>query len=335
MQKIILCFFLLGGVMISCRNTTHKKMTSGMQGHETYAEAKDWPSFPEGFIMGTPSGIGIDSHQNIFVFQRALQDSELTEEGLIKADAVLMIDHQTGRIRASWGSNQFKEPHGLTVDQGDHIWLTDVILQQVFKFSHEGQLLMSVGEKDVSGKDNKHFDRPTGVAVASDGSFYVSDGYGNSRIVKFSPKGEYLFEWGVKGQDRGEFDLPHAIALDKAGNVYVADRENKRIQMFDADGKFLNMWADPSFGSIQSVAVDKAGNTIFAVDYKVKGDDTPIGSDIIIIDIKSGKVQKIKHSENSNIPASRYHDVAVDDQGNIYTADILLNKIHRYNKTER
>jgi peptidylamidoglycolate lyase len=145
---------------------------------------------------------------------------------------------KAGRIINSWGENLFIMPHGLKVDKQNNVWVTDVGLHQVFKFTHEGKLLLKIGEAKVPGKDATHFDMPTDIAIEDDGSFYVSDGYGNSRVVKFSATGQYLFEWGTKGDKESEFDIPHGITLDKNGNVYVADRENSRIQVFDSSGKF-------------------------------------------------------------------------------------------------
>lgn len=136
----------------------------------------------------------------------------------------------------------------------------------------------------MKGNDRSHFNQPTDVAVSDDGSFYVSDGYGNSRIVKFSPEGTYLFEWGKKGSKEGEFNLPHAICLGRNGLVYVADRENKRIQAFDTTGKFMRQWKGDSFGAICSVFHHAATSRLFAVDdltfLKIKHR----GSDVFILD---------------------------------------------------
>lgn len=118
------------------------------------------------------------------------------------------------------------------------------------KFDHQGKLLMKIGAAGVAGDDSLHFNRPTDVAVASDGSIYVSDGYRNSRVVKFSAAGKYLYAWGVKGSGPGQFDLPHGLDLDGEGNVYVADRENSRIQIFSPSGRFIREWKDKSFGNI-------------------------------------------------------------------------------------
>ena len=119
----------------------------------------------------------------------------------ISGKTILEIDNQTGKLVNSWGDHFFVMPHGLTVDAQDNVWVTDVELHQVFKFSHEGRLLMTLGEAWVGGNDAAHFNRPTGIAVALDGSFFVSDGYGNSRVVKFSPDGKYSVRMGCKRSD--------------------------------------------------------------------------------------------------------------------------------------
>ena len=207
-----------------------------------YKLEPNWPQLPANYVLGNPTGIGIDSHQNIIVFHRAERKWPVIGAmpvELIPSKTIIILDRQTGKIINSWGDNLFIMPHGLTVDNNDNIWVTDVGLQQVFKFDHDGKLLMKLGEEKVAGNDAAHFDMPTDIAVAKDGSFYVSDGYGNSRIVKFSATGKYISHWGSKGNKEGQFNIPHAVCLDDKGNVYVADRENKRVEVFDPAGKFL------------------------------------------------------------------------------------------------
>ncbi len=100
-------------------------------------------------------------------------------------------------------------------------------------------MLLSLGVRDQAGDDTEHFDKPTDVAFAANGDFYVSDGYGNSRVVKFNREGKFLSTWGKKGTGPGEFNLPHAVQVDRLGHVYVADRENNRIQVFNDEGRYL------------------------------------------------------------------------------------------------
>ena len=223
-------------------------------------------------------------------------------------------------------------PHGLTVDNENNIWVTDVGLQQVFKFSHNGELLMKLGEAKVTGNDSKHFNQPTDIAIAKDGSFYVADGYKNSRVIKFSSTGNYLFEWGKRGKKEGEFNIPHGISLDSNGNVYVADRENSRIQVFDQNGRFIKQLTDNTFGAICSVVFDKKHSQLLAVDDFAFLRIKHRGSDVFVFD-SIGKVQtRFGRSGLYQGNISWYHDLAVDKDENIYIGDILGNTIQKFTK---
>ncbi|MDP9229976.1 MAG: peptidyl-alpha-hydroxyglycine alpha-amidating lyase family protein, partial [Bacteroidota bacterium] len=269
-KKVIYFVILLIVVLIAYSYYLQsKKIGKGMDNFTGYELVNDWPKLSDSIKLGNPTGIDIDTNQNVFIFHRSGREWPLPGSmpgSYISSKTILLLDRQSGKIINSWGDNLFIMPHGLTVDNNNNVWVTDVGLHQVLKFSHEGKLLMKLGEAKVAGKDATHFNRPTDVAVTSDGSFYVSDGYGNSRIVKFSPTGKYLFEWGKKGDKEGEFNIPHGIALDESGNVYVADRENSRIQVFDSSGKFLKQWNDKSFGNICSIAFDKIKERLVAID---------------------------------------------------------------------
>ncbi|MBC7875593.1 MAG: hypothetical protein H7Y59_00365 [Anaerolineales bacterium] len=231
---------------------------------DVYHLVSNWPSPQVGEMIGQASGIDVASNGDVFVFHRAeriWEGEELTLE-LISSPTVFILDDETGNLIESWGANRFVMPHGLTIDQNDNIWLTDVGLHQVFKFDRDGNLLMVVGERGVAGEDDTHFNMPTDVAVAPDGSFYVSDGYGNSRIVKFSSDGDYLTSWGSYGTEPGQFDTPHSIALDSQGRVYVADRGNARLQIFDEAGQFIEEWMNESIGRPWAVRFNAAGNLL-------------------------------------------------------------------------
>jgi peptidylamidoglycolate lyase len=165
------------------------------------------------------------------------------------------------------------------------------------------------------------------VVVADDGFFYVSDGYGNSRVLKFSPTGEFLFEWGRKGDKEGEFHLPHAVDLDDEGNVYVADRENHRIQIFTPTGGFIEEWTDKSFGRISSAVFNRSRKGFIAVDYATSSADIVLGSGIIFFDSSGNLITKIGEKEGMNC---WYHNVMVDDQESIYVTDILRNSIRKF-----
>ncbi len=232
-----------------------------------YAPVPNWPQLPGGITIGQVSGIGVDSSGNVFVFHRAERIWEGEDLGLelISSPTMFVLDAETGNLKDRWGEDFFVLPHGLTVDHEDNVWLTDVGLHQVFKFDRDGNLLMTLGERGVTGDDATHFNMPTDVAVSSDGSFYVSDGYGNSRVIKFSADGTYLTSWGSFGNEPGQFDVPHSIALDSLGRVYVADRGNARLQIFDSDGQFITQWKNDSLGRPWAVRVGETG-TIWVVD---------------------------------------------------------------------
>jgi peptidylamidoglycolate lyase len=194
---------------------------------EKYTLDKDWPNLPDGFILGQVTGVGIDTNENVFLFHRSNRKwSSPFPTNTISSPTILEIDGLTGKLIKSWGENCFIMPHGLTVDNENNVWVTDVGLHQIFKFTHDGTLLLKIGESGIPGNDSLHFNMPTDIAVCKDGSFYVSDGYGNSRIVKFSKTGKYLFEWGKKGTGKGEFDTPHGIDLE----AVISEKRHNELQ---------------------------------------------------------------------------------------------------------
>lgn len=212
-------------------------------GRFAYTPIPNWPQLPNGLVLGQVAGVAVDSQGNAFVFARGkkIWDAEPLDPSVINTPTVFHFDGQTGALLHAWGENRFVMPHGLTIDHEDNIWLTDVGLHQVYKFDNKGQLLLTLGEAGVAGADATHFNRPTDVAVAEDGSFYVSDGYENSRVVAFAANGRYLSAWGSAGKATGQFDVPHSLAVTN-NRVYVADRGNGRVQIFDRNGRFLTSW---------------------------------------------------------------------------------------------
>ena len=164
--------------------------------------------------------------------------------------------------------------HSIRVDREGNIWAVDAGGHVVYKMSQQKRVLLQLGTKGVSGTGHNTFNLPTDVAFAPNGDIYVSDGYANERVVKFSPAGKYLLEWGKRGKGPGEFFLPHNVAVDATGRVYVTDRENQRIQVFDANGKFLHQWT--GVGGISALFMTKdqhlwAGGMLFDLDGKILG----------------------------------------------------------------
>jgi peptidylamidoglycolate lyase len=170
---------------------------------EAYHLVPNWPHLPAELVLGQVAGVDVASNGNVFVFHRAerVWNGEEIELEFIASPTILVLDSKSGEVIEKWGAEMFVMPHGLTIDHEDQLWLTDVGLHQVFKFDARGNLLMTVGERGVAGQDATHFNMPTDVAIAPDGTFYVSDGYINSRITKFSADGQLITSWGTKGMD--------------------------------------------------------------------------------------------------------------------------------------
>lgn len=198
-----------------------------------YDPVAGWPSGGDrapGYGTQPVSAAASDGKGRIFIFQRA-------------PVPVLVFDTQ-GKYLRGWGEGAFTSPHGCRIDSEGNLWLTDNGDHRVLKYSTDGKLLLTLGVKGQAGEDDTHFNKPTDVAFAPGGDIYISDGYGNSRVVRLSREGKYLGAWGKKGGGEGEFNLPHSVVVDKRGRVYVADRENARVQVFTPEGKFIEQWRD-------------------------------------------------------------------------------------------
>jgi peptidylamidoglycolate lyase len=328
-----LLYVLLALQLLGCHNAEKKKIDKAPTNTSSYVLVNDWPKLPDNFNLGSPTGLGLDSKGNIIAFHRSgkvWKTMPVSDLSVIKEKTISKIDSKTGEMLNSWGNDLFIMPHGLEVDNQDNIWVTDCGLHQVFKFDANGNLLMTLGEAKVPGNDSAHFNLPTDIAVSADGSFYVSDGYGNSRVIKFSKDGTYLFEWGQFGNKQGEFNIPHGIALDDDGHVYVADRENNRIQKFDSDGNFLTLWQNTVTDQLYSVAIDDQNDHLFGIDYMTVNDTIVKGSDIFRFDLNANLQLRFGRTGSYDGSVSRYHDVQIDKDGNIYVGDILENRIQKF-----
>jgi DNA-binding beta-propeller fold protein YncE len=194
-----------------------------------YELVPEFFQLPPGENFVESAGIAVNSRGHIYVFHRG-------KHPLMEFDA-------TGGFIRSIADDLFVSAHAVRVDASDNIWTADVGSHVVLKLSPEGRVLLALGRMRIPGDDVAHFNQPTDVAFDRAGNIYVTDGYGNSRVLKFDKYGNFLTGWGMKGSAPGQFDLPHTIAID-GDLVYVGDRENARIQIFDTNGRFLKEWRD-------------------------------------------------------------------------------------------
>ncbi len=334
-NRIVLSCILIALLMISCGPASDKQAVDTSLKTDEYELVHDWPDLPEDMVLGMVTGLGIDSDNNLVIFHRAGQPwAYPPPENKIDRNTILTIDTESGKVLKNWGSNLFYMPHGLEVDQENNVWITDVGLQQIVKFNADGEYLMALGEEKVVGNDSAHFALPTDLVVAPDGSYYISDGYGNSRVLQFSPDNTFLLEWGKNGPDRnknrgkehGVFDIPHGIDMDRNGNVYVADRENNRIQKFDGQGNFITSWQNNAAHQLYSVAFDHENSRLFAIDY----DSISVSSTIFRFDPDLNLQTQFKASGSGSDTETRYHDIAIDQNGNVYVGDIKGNRVQKF-----
>jgi DNA-binding beta-propeller fold protein YncE len=236
-----------------------------------YRSIENWAKLPEGRSWGSTSAVDIDPDgTSVWVGERcgAFAPPSQLKPGVpfacegSKLDPILKFD-DSGRLVKSFGAGLAIFPHGIHVDRGGNVWLTDGVGKegrghQVFKFSGDGKLLLTLGKAGVAGTGNDEFNAPSAVFVAPNGDIFVADGHGfdtNARIVKFSKDGKFITTWGKKGSAPGEFDIPHTLSMDSQGRLFVGDRNNNRIQIFDQEGNFIAEWKQ--FSRPSGVFIDK------------------------------------------------------------------------------
>jgi peptidylamidoglycolate lyase len=294
-----------------------------------YEEVKDWPTLPPGVQMGEAAGVAVDTSGHVFVFHRPGRGFDPAATEALSEAPVLEIDGVTGRLIHAWGASTFVVPHGISIDRDNNIFLTDVGLHQVFKFSHDGTLIFAVGEPRVGTWDATHFNQPTDIAIRPDGSFYVSDGYVNSRVALFDKNGTWVREWGKKGTGEGEFSNPHGLSLvPGATDVVVADRENSRLQVFDGAGTFRRQWrgvagADTT-GRVFSVAADADGALYVGIR---RADHDTAHTGVLKLDREWKVVAAIGFGRPGDPVFNAVHDLAVGRDGSIYVAETRTKRV--------
>ena len=329
--------FLMGLVALAALGIdmdAARPATSGaapMIPNANYHVVHGWPVLPDNTVLDEVSAVAVDSHGNVLVLQRGGRqwpDSDVLDRMPIVVPTVFVFDGRTGSLIKKWGEKLFALPHSITVDRQDNVWFTDVALNQVFKFSPDGKLLLTLGERGVAGDDGLHFNRPTDVAIAPDGSFYISDGYENSRVLKFAPDGKLLLQWGTKGKGPGQFDLPHGIALDATGRVLVVDRSNDRVQVFDSRGNYLSEWKGPPFASPQDIALGTDG-TAFVTDIGQQGEH-PDRSGVYVMKLDGSLLGRIGRRGNYDGQFIIAHGVAAGKGGEVYVADFFGRRVQKF-----
>jgi len=304
-----------------------------------YRTIENWAKLPEGRTWGQVISVDIDRDgKSIWVVERC-GGTSCAKSNL----APILNFDASGNLVKSFGAGMIVRPHGLYVDKSGNVWVTDGDGDggkghQVFEFTTDGKVLLTLGKAGVAGDGPDTFNRPSDVLIAPSGDIFVADGHGagsNARIVKFSADGKFIKAWGRQGSGPGEFDNPHSLAMDSKGRLFVADRGNSRIQIFNQDGKFLAEWRQ--FGRPSGIFVDKK-DILYCADSESNGArNSGFRRGIRIGSARDGKVMAFipdpvlnpgQGLEPTNGTAAE--GVAADDAGNVYGAEVGPRNFKRY-----
>lgn len=276
--------------------------------------------------LGEVTAVDIDSSGKVYVLHRAGREwrEPFLKQPIANA-TVFVFDGPSGRLLARWGSGMFVMPHGLSIDGDDKVWVTDVALEQVFRFSRRGELELTLGKERKSGKGSGPFGRPTDVAFTKD-EVFVADGYRNSRVAVFDRQGRFLRQWGEPGAGRRGLDVPHAIAIYR-GTVYVADRENGRIQITDLKGTPSGTWTHKEVrGHPYSVKVMGDGGVV-----SLEGRDAYDRSGAMMrLWKRDGTVVNSIDLAPLNAREGLGHDLAIAPDGSIHVADPYGARVRKF-----
>ncbi len=311
----------------------------------------NWGELPAGREWGSTAGIDIDPIDgHIWAYERcgasAFGGGVPVNCDNNPVDPIFKFDRHTGEVLANFGAGVMVTPHGIHVDADGNVWVTDFVSNaegtkghQVHKFSPDGELLMSLGTPGQAGTEPGMFNQPNDVITGPDGSIYVSDGHNGqgmitndlmeqgrsagmtARVIKFSPDGEYIKEWGSIGVRHGEFRTPHALAFDSKGRLWVADRGNHRIELFDQDGNYLE--SRYSYGRISGLFIKD--DMVYAID----SESSPTNHPNWLNGVRIGPLDEDRivgfippfERESRVYQGTAGEGVAVDADGNVYAAE--------------
>ena len=278
------------------------------QGTHQYKVQENWWKLPDGYEFGWIPAVAVDSQDRVYVYSRS--------------EHPMVVFDRDGNFLTSWGENILKDAHGIFIDAEDNIYCTERETHVVHKFTTGGDPLMTLGTMDKPGADGEPFNRPTDLALGPDGEMFISDGYGNARIHKFSPGGELIKSWGKQGTGPGEFDLPHCVRVDPRNRLMVADRENNRIQFFTLDGEYIEEW--DSLLQPDTIFIDD-DQLVYIAELQQR---------VTIMTLDGDVVSQWDSDRGSTVPGEFYacpHGIWLDSHGDIYVGEVQADaRLQKY-----
>ena len=313
-----------------------------------YRSIEGWAKMPEGRTWGSTSAVSIDRDgTSVWVAERCGANACVGST----LDPVIHFD-ANGNPLQHFGSGMIQSPHGILVDKDRNVWVIDCSCtlgrggaapppagqgHQIFKFSPDGKLLMTLG-KPGGGRGDEYFWQPNAILIAPSGDIFVSEGHSSApgsaaRVYKFSKDGTLIKSWGQLGHGPDDFDQPHALAMDSRGRLFVGDRANNRIKIFDQDGQLLDTWYQ--FSRPSGIVIDDH-DRIYVADSEsgsVAKQRTDWLRGIRIGSAKDGTVDYYIPDPNTTATnTSSAEGIAVDRNGVIYGAEVGGKRLMRYVK---
>jgi DNA-binding beta-propeller fold protein YncE len=289
------------------------ELGSGDYLYETSGE--DWGNLPDDWTYKEATAVAVDEKDNVYVFNRGTHP--------------MVVLNSEGDVIDTWGDGQFSNPHGVTIGPDGNVYCVDNADHTVRKYTAGGELLMELqAGRPAPAMSGDPFSTPAHLAVdARNGNMYVADGYSNARVHKYDPNGRLLLSWGESGTDPGQFNIVHNVVVDREGFVYVADRENQRVQVFDADGKFETQWNDMS--RVAAICMDDSDDQLVYLGEYFCGIGsnemgTNLGPRVSIMNRQGEVLARLGNMSFGEEPGRFYspHGIAVDSKGDIYVAEV-------------
>lgn len=273
-------------------------------GKYTYEVEEGWGKLPAGWTFGWVPAVACDSKDNVFVYSRS--------------EHPLVIFDREGQFLDSWGEDVLEDAHGIYIDGEDNVWCTERETHCVRKFDKNGQLVMTIGTPNQQGnKDGEPFRLPTDLAIASTGELFITDGYGNARVHKYSADGELLHSWGEWGSGPGQFELSHCVRIDKQDQVWVCDRTNNRIQIFDTDGNFQSEWT--GLKHPDTIYFDPNDDVVYVAELDQQVSIFGLNGELL--SQWGGGVKSDKPGEFKACP----HGIWADSRGDLYVGEVQVD----------